>query len=109
MLAEDAEDLMNPDMDKSGSGVHKPHQHLKNDVHTRRMRPTIRHRRKTTPERHLTELSSGSAAFVQYAALEDELRYHRGLTGVTTGKGKVNLQDSSVCLFGGDVSQDEGK
>ncbi|KAL4572170.1 hypothetical protein LXL04_018939 [Taraxacum kok-saghyz] len=38
----------------------------------------------------------GNKIDIPYAASEDELRYHLGLTGVTTGKGKVNLQDSSV-------------
>ncbi|KAI3709097.1 hypothetical protein L2E82_38855 [Cichorium intybus] len=99
ILAEDTEDPMNPDIDKSETGVHKSHQQLNNVVHTHRMRPTIRHRRKTMPERHLRGLSSGSAAFVQYDASEDELRFHLGLTGMTTSKGKVNLQDSSVCLL----------
>lgn len=38
----------------------------------------------------------GNKIDIPYAASEDELRYHLGLTGVTTGKGKVNLADSSV-------------
>ncbi|KAI3707792.1 hypothetical protein L2E82_36626 [Cichorium intybus] len=33
---------------------------------------------------------------LNYAASEDELRYHMGLTGLTTGKGKVNLENSGV-------------
>ncbi|KAL0420111.1 UNVERIFIED_CONTAM: GTP-binding protein SAR1A [Sesamum radiatum] len=38
----------------------------------------------------------GNKIDIPYAASEDELRYHLGLTGVTTGKGKVNLADSNV-------------
>ena len=38
----------------------------------------------------------GNKIDIPYAASEDELRYHMGLTGVTTGKGKVNLADSAV-------------
>ncbi|KAG9156948.1 hypothetical protein Leryth_009004 [Lithospermum erythrorhizon] len=38
----------------------------------------------------------GNKIDIQYAVSEDELRYHLGLTGVTTGKGKVNLADSNV-------------
>lgn len=38
----------------------------------------------------------GNKIDIPYAASEDELRYHMGLQGVTTGKGKVNLADSSV-------------
>ncbi|KAK1591801.1 hypothetical protein Q3G72_013906 [Acer saccharum] len=38
----------------------------------------------------------GNKIDIPYAASEDELRYHLGLTNFTTGKGKVNLADSSV-------------
>lgn len=38
----------------------------------------------------------GNKIDIPYAASEDELRYHLGLTNFTTGKGKVNLTDSSV-------------
>ncbi|KAK4402132.1 GTP-binding protein SAR1A [Sesamum angolense] len=38
----------------------------------------------------------GNKIDIPYAASEDELRYHLGLTGMTTGKGKVNLADSNV-------------
>ncbi|GFY94921.1 secretion-associated RAS super family 2 [Actinidia rufa] len=38
----------------------------------------------------------GNKIDIPYAASEDELRYHMGLSGVTTGKGKVNLADSAV-------------
>jgi len=38
----------------------------------------------------------GNKIDIPYAASEDELRYHMGLQGVTTGKGKVNLADSGV-------------
>ncbi|KAI3460759.1 hypothetical protein Pfo_017422 [Paulownia fortunei] len=38
----------------------------------------------------------GNKIDIPYAASEDELRFHLGLTGVTTGKGKVNLADSNV-------------
>lgn len=38
----------------------------------------------------------GNKIDIPYAASEDELRYHMGLTGLTTGKGKVNLIDSGV-------------
>lgn len=38
----------------------------------------------------------GNKIDIPYAASEDELRYHLGLTGVTTGKGKMNLADSTV-------------
>ncbi|KZV39935.1 hypothetical protein F511_11315, partial [Dorcoceras hygrometricum] len=34
-----------------------------------------------------------------YAASEDEFRYHLGLTGVTTGKGKVNLMFCPLEVF----------
>ncbi|KAK3444492.1 hypothetical protein EUGRSUZ_A00209, partial [Eucalyptus grandis] len=38
----------------------------------------------------------GNKIDIPYAALEDELRYHLGLTNFTTGKGKVNLADQTV-------------
>ena len=38
----------------------------------------------------------GNKIDIPYAASEDELRFHLGLSGVTTGKGRVNLADSSV-------------
>ncbi|KAK9139201.1 hypothetical protein Scep_008882 [Stephania cephalantha] len=38
----------------------------------------------------------GNKIDIPYAASEDELRYHLGLTNFTTGKGKVNLSDSNV-------------
>ncbi|KAF3967945.1 hypothetical protein CMV_008111 [Castanea mollissima] len=38
----------------------------------------------------------GNKIDIPYAASEDELRYHMGLTNFTTGKGKVNLADSNV-------------
>ncbi|XP_061989969.1 GTP-binding protein SAR1A-like isoform X1 [Rosa rugosa] len=38
----------------------------------------------------------GNKIDIPYAASEDELRYHLGLSNFTTGKGKVNLADSSV-------------
>jgi GTP-binding protein SAR1 len=38
----------------------------------------------------------GNKIDIPYAASEDELRYYLGLTGITTGKGKVNLGDSNV-------------
>ncbi|KAM0013944.1 putative small GTPase superfamily, ARF/SAR type, P-loop containing nucleoside triphosphate hydrolase [Helianthus debilis subsp. tardiflorus] len=38
----------------------------------------------------------GNKIDIPYAALEDELLYHMGLTGLTTGKGKVNLENSGV-------------
>ncbi|KAL8061547.1 hypothetical protein ABFX02_02G092800 [Erythranthe guttata] len=34
--------------------------------------------------------------YVPYAVSEEELRYHLGLMGITTGKGKVNLAESNV-------------
>ncbi|CAM8928493.1 unnamed protein product [Rhodiola kirilowii] len=40
----------------------------------------------------------GNKIDIPYAASEDELRYHLGLTNFTTGKGKVNLADSNVRL-----------
>ncbi|KAI8565995.1 hypothetical protein RHMOL_Rhmol02G0005100 [Rhododendron molle] len=52
----------------------------------------------------LSDESLGNAPFlilgnkidIPYAASEDELRHYLGLTGLTTGKGKVNLADSNV-------------
>ncbi|CAH2046833.1 unnamed protein product, partial [Thlaspi arvense] len=38
----------------------------------------------------------GNKIDIPYAASEDELRYHLGLTNFTTGKGKVTLADSAV-------------
>ncbi|KAK7329528.1 hypothetical protein VNO77_23698 [Canavalia gladiata] len=38
----------------------------------------------------------GNKMDILYAASEDELRYHMGLTNFTTGKGKVNLKDSNI-------------
>ncbi|KAI7980284.1 GTP-binding protein SAR2 [Camellia lanceoleosa] len=38
----------------------------------------------------------GNKIDISYAASEDELRYYLGLTGVTTGKGNVDLADSNV-------------
>jgi GTP-binding protein SAR1 len=38
----------------------------------------------------------GNKIDIPYAASEDELRYHLGLSNFTTGKGKVNLSDSNV-------------
>ncbi|KAJ8528768.1 hypothetical protein K7X08_030412 [Anisodus acutangulus] len=38
----------------------------------------------------------GNKIDITSAASEDELRYHLGLTGVTTGKGTVNLADTNV-------------
>ena len=38
----------------------------------------------------------GNKIDIPYAASEDELRFHLGLTNFTTGKGKVNLADSNV-------------
>ncbi|XP_034672458.1 GTP-binding protein SAR1A [Vitis riparia] len=38
----------------------------------------------------------GNKIDIPYAASEDELRYHLGLTNFTTGKGKVSLADSNV-------------
>ncbi|MQM21856.1 hypothetical protein Taro_054901, partial [Colocasia esculenta] len=38
----------------------------------------------------------GNKIDIPYAASEDELRYHLGLSNFTTGKGKVNLADSYV-------------
>ncbi|KAM7275365.1 hypothetical protein ACFE04_017231 [Oxalis oulophora] len=38
----------------------------------------------------------GNKIDLPYAASEDELRYHLGLTNFTTGKGKVNLTDTNV-------------
>ena len=39
----------------------------------------------------------GNKIDILYAASEDELRYHLGLTNFITGKGKVNLADANVC------------
>ncbi|KAF3779745.1 hypothetical protein EJ110_NYTH40710 [Nymphaea thermarum] len=38
----------------------------------------------------------GNKIDIPYAASEEELRYHLGLSNFTTGKGKVNLIDSNV-------------
>uniref|UniRef100_A0A803M7K0 Uncharacterized protein n=1 Tax=Chenopodium quinoa TaxID=63459 RepID=A0A803M7K0_CHEQI len=38
----------------------------------------------------------GNKIDIPYAASEDELRYHLGLSNCTTGKGKVNLAGSNV-------------
>ncbi|CAL9776107.1 unnamed protein product, partial [Musa acuminata subsp. burmannicoides] len=38
----------------------------------------------------------GNKIDIPYAASEDELRYHLGLSNFTTGKGKVNLADTNV-------------
>lgn len=38
----------------------------------------------------------GNKIDIPYAASEDELRYHLGLTNFTTGKGKMNLTDSNL-------------
>lgn len=38
----------------------------------------------------------GNKIDIPYAASEEELSYHLGLSGITTGKGKVNLTDSNV-------------
>ncbi|KAH9730714.1 GTP-binding protein SAR1A [Citrus sinensis] len=38
----------------------------------------------------------GNKIDIPYAASEEELRYHLGLSNFTTGKGKVNLADSNV-------------
>ncbi|KAG2597419.1 hypothetical protein PVAP13_5KG255300 [Panicum virgatum] len=38
----------------------------------------------------------GNKIDIPYAASEEELRYHLGLSNFTTGKGKVNLGDSNV-------------
>lgn len=38
----------------------------------------------------------GNKIDIPYAASEEELRYHLGLSNFTTGKGKVNLVDSNV-------------
>lgn len=38
----------------------------------------------------------GNKIDIPYAASEDELRFHLGLTNFTTGKGKVVLTDSAV-------------
>ncbi|XP_028107498.1 GTP-binding protein SAR1A-like [Camellia sinensis] len=39
----------------------------------------------------------GNKIDIPYAASEDESRYYLGLTGVTIGKGNVDLADSNVC------------
>lgn len=38
----------------------------------------------------------GNKIDIPYAASEEQLRYHLGLTNFTTGKGKVSLTDSDV-------------
>ncbi|KAL7083001.1 hypothetical protein ACP275_14G135500 [Erythranthe tilingii] len=38
----------------------------------------------------------GNKIDIPYAASEEELSYHLGLMGITSGKGKVNLSDSNV-------------
>ncbi|CAL9037946.1 unnamed protein product, partial [Musa banksii] len=38
----------------------------------------------------------GNKIDIPYAASEDELRYHLGLSNFTTGKGKVDLADTNV-------------
>lgn len=38
----------------------------------------------------------GNKIDIPYAASEEELRYHLGLSNFTTGKGNVNLSDSNV-------------
>ena len=38
----------------------------------------------------------GNKIDIPYAASEDELRYHLGLTNFTTGKGKVSLTESNL-------------
>lgn len=38
----------------------------------------------------------GNKIDIPYAASEEELRYYLGLANFTTGKGKVNLEDSNV-------------
>ncbi|KAK1288624.1 GTP-binding protein SAR1A [Acorus calamus] len=38
----------------------------------------------------------GNKIDIPYAASEEELRYHLGLSNFTTGKGKVDLDDSNV-------------
>ena len=38
----------------------------------------------------------GNKIDIPYAASEEELRYNLGLVNFTTGKGKVNLEDSNV-------------
>ena len=38
----------------------------------------------------------GNKIDIPYAASEDELLYHMGLTNFTTGKGRVNLANSNV-------------
>jgi len=41
-------------------------------------------------------LVRGNKIDIPYAASEDELCYHLGLTNFTTGKGKMNLTESNV-------------
>ncbi|KAL5982548.1 hypothetical protein ACLOJK_016621 [Asimina triloba] len=41
----------------------------------------------------------GNKIDITFAASEDELRYHLGISNFTTGKGKVNLIDSNVQLL----------
>lgn len=38
----------------------------------------------------------GNKIDIPYAASEEELRYHLGLTNFTTGKGKINLTESNL-------------
>lgn len=38
----------------------------------------------------------GNKIDIPYAASEEELCYHLGLMGITTGKGRVNLAESNV-------------
>lgn len=38
----------------------------------------------------------GNKIDIPYAASEDELRYYLGITGLTTGKGKVNLAETNI-------------
>ncbi|MED6130353.1 hypothetical protein PIB30_000248 [Stylosanthes scabra] len=41
----------------------------------------------------------GNKIDIPYAASEEELRYHLGLTNFTTGKGKINLTESNLTLL----------
>uniref|UniRef100_F6I4S0 GTP-binding protein SAR1A n=1 Tax=Vitis vinifera TaxID=29760 RepID=F6I4S0_VITVI len=50
----------------------------------------------TRPWPNVPFLVLGNKIDIPYAASEDELRYHLGLTNFTTGKGKVSLADSNV-------------
>ncbi|KAI3805884.1 hypothetical protein L1987_21771 [Smallanthus sonchifolius] len=51
----------------------------------------------------------GNKIDIPYAASEDELRYHLGLTGVTTGKGKVNLKlEVFMCSIVGKMGYGDG-